>query len=687
MEKETLATTERFVDRDLDWLAFNERVLQEAEDRSNPIYERIKFLAIFSSNLDEFFRVRVSKLRQIGKVEKAVRKPLALKPNKTVAKLLKVVDEQQQRFGKVFRNEILPALAPYGIHLLEFNNYTDGQREFMSAFFNERIRPILAMTDGEALAKNALEDGALYLVVGFKENEELVFIPIPDKKLGRFVQIPSELGTYDYVFLEDIIKASVQQLFPDKTVASNYNIKISRDAELYLDDDHEGDWIQKIYESLRKRQEGQPTRLLFEGTMPKEIQDKVRRLLGIGKVDMVRGGHNHNFSDFFSFPNPLKDKHLVNEPMPPLAHRDFEHCGDLFELIGKGDRILHFPYQRFDYLEKWVQQAALDGNVSSIHISLYRIAKDSLLTTALLTALENNKQVVIFVEAKARFDEENNLEWGKLFEEKGATVFYSFPNVKVHSKILLIHRQEGGEQKGYAYIGTGNFNAKTSKIYCDHGLFTADPTITHDLEQVFRVLKREMLLPKLKTLLVSPFNSRRRFEDLIQFEMEQAQKGLPCGITIKMNSLEDTEMIDWLYRASGAGVAIKLLIRGFCRLRPHVKGLSENIVVTSIVDRFLEHGRVYIFHNQGNEKMFIGSADWMTRNLDKRVEVLVPILDQGIFEELKQLMDLQFSDNVKARSRDANGNNAYVRSTDGGPAVRSQYAIYGHLKSLLGAGR
>jgi len=421
--------------------------------------------------------------------------------------------------------------------------------------------------------------------------------------------------------------------------------------------------------------------LLYEGGMPKNVRKRIRKSLALGKVDMFKGGAHHNFSDFFSFPNPANTSGLEYVEMPPLQQKDFEQAESIFDLIRKKDRLLHFPYQQFGYLEKWLFEAANDAKVVSIDISLYRIAKESQLTSALLKALENKKQVTIFVEGKARFDEENNIKWGIQFQKKGAEVFYSFPNVKVHSKILYIKRKEGNNIRGYAYIGTGNFNAKTSKIYCDHALFTSKKKIGKDLEQVFRVLKRELILPKLKTLLISPYNTRQRFEKLIRTEMANARKGLPAKIIIKMNSLEDKKMIELLYKASNAGVQIKLLVRGFCCLVPQVVGQSENIEVISIVDRFLEHARVFLFHNNGKEKLFMGSADWMTRNLDKRIEVLVEFTDKGIFNEMKELLRIQFSDNLKARIIDGKGTNSYVQSKTGEPNIRSQYAIYESLKS------
>ncbi len=675
---------ERYRDRDLDWLAFNERVLQEIEDTSNPVYERLKFLAIFSSNLDEFFKVRVSKLRQVRKLKKTLRKPLALKPNRLLKEILIEVDKQQERFGKVFKEQIKPTLRNSNILLLEIEDFSEAQHAFAKDYFVKQIAPSVNILDNKKLTTNCLEDGELYLVLKFKGIEAIHFLSVPVKELGRFHKIPATNNLYCYAFLEDLIKLNASTLFPKFNLESQFIIKMSKDAELYLDDDFEGQWVQQIYDSLSKRQKGQPTRLLFESDMPSEIKKQIRKRLSLGKADMVSGGRHHNFSDFFSFPNPTAKTTLFFEPFPPLAHKALSTSKDIFKLIRKKDQIVHFPYQSFGHLEDWVVQASEDTTVVSIQISLYRIATDSRLTTALLTALKNEKKVTIFVEAKARFDEENNLKWGKIFEEKGAQVFYSFQNIKVHSKILLIQRLEKNKAVHYAYIGTGNFNAKTSKIYADHGLFTTNKAITKDLIQVFKVLKREIVQPQLKTLLVSPFNNRASLNDLIQFEIDQSKKGLPSGITLKMNALEDKKMIDSLYKASNAGVKVKLIVRGFSCIRPNLPGLSDNISVLSIVDRYLEHSRIFLFHNQGNEKMFMGSADWMTRNLDKRIEVVTPILDKKVFQELKHILNLQLTDTIKARTRDAYGTNNYVEQTEEKQPLRSQYAIYKYLKSRLG---
>ncbi len=669
--------------RDIDWLTFNSRVLQEAENEDNPLYERIKFLAIFSSNLDEFFKVRISKLRQIRKVQKSIRKPLALKPNKTLKFILKEIHEQQEWFGRIYRESILPGLKGQGIELQKRDDYSVEDKNALSAFFRDVLAPGLEVFHLDAVERNRIEDGKLFLVVVPEESDELLLVPIPVGDHNRFVRLPTDNKGYFYTFIEDVIAEFIGD-FLEQSVMASYCIKISRDAELYLEDDYEGEWIQQIYESLKNRQEGQPTRLLYEGSMPKAIQKQLRKSLELGKVDMIQGGSHHNFSDFFDFPNPIKKGSLHYTPLPQIEHRNFSGDVDIFDVVSRKDQLLHYPYHSFTHLEDWVFQAAQDPMVESIEISLYRVAKKSRLTEALLLALENEVSVTLFIEAKARFDETNNLSWGEIFEDHGAKVYYSFPNIKVHCKVMMIRRIEGEGMKGYAYIGTGNFNAKSARVYCDHALLTANQAIVKDLGNVFKVLKREMILPKLKHLLVSPYSTRETFINLINNEIHLSRQGLPASIFLKMNSLEDSEMIRHLYRASAEGVKIRLLVRGICCLLPGIPGISDNIEVTSIVDRFLEHGRLYLFHNNGDEKMYIGSADWMTRNLDKRIEVLTPILDPERFKELKKILQLQLADNEKARRIDGRDNTDFVKPSQSDSPLRSQYAIYEYLKESTG---
>lgn len=669
--------------RDINWLSFNERVLQEAEDKKyNPLYERMKFLAIYSSNLDEYFRVRVSQLRQMKRVEKSIRKKLALRPNKTVKLILKRVKEQQEHFGNIYRDQIIPELKAHGIILLKSGEYDDTQHQLASVWYNSHLKRDIKprLIDLSKETDLFLENKKLYFCITFKDENKLGIVNIPDGPSGRFVELCARANKHYITFVDDIIRHQVKNLFPDQEITGVYEIKLSRDAELYLDDELDGILAERIYQSLEQRQEGQPTRLLYDAEMPKKSAKRLRKLLNLGKIDMMPGGRYHNFNDFFNFPDPTNNPDLHYKEHTPVKHKILENATNYFDAIAKKDQLVHFPFMSFNYVERFVMQAADDQLVAEIKISLYRVADESILTTALIKALKNGKKVTIFIEAKARFDEENNISWGRRFEEAGAQVIYSYPRIKVHSKILMITRKEGDKKRRYAYIGTGNFNGETSKIYADHGLFTAHKKITKELSRVFEVLEGELIIPRNKHLWVSPFTTRRNFEKLINNEIENARNNKTAQITAKMNSLEDTEMIELLYRASQEGVHIRLIVRGFSSLIPGVKGLSENIFMTSIVDRYLEHGRIYLFHNAGDEQLYMGSADWMTRNLDRRIEVLTPIYDKDLFEELRNILDLQLRDNCKARIQDEEESNAYIENKKGDPAIRSQYAIFEYLK-------
>ncbi len=669
--------------RDLNWLSFNERVLQEAEDRTNnPLYERMKFLAIYSSNLDEYFRVRVSQLRQMKRIEKSIRKKLSLQPNKTVKKILAVVKEQQEQFGNIFKNQIIPDLAKQNIKLVSDSDFTSVHGELADIWYTTHLKNSLETKLVNPSKDNSIfiENQTLYFCVTFEDDKRFGFVKIPTDSNSRFVDLGKHQGNYYITFIDDIIRYKMQTLF-DQKVKGIYEMKLSRDAELYIDDELDGILAERIYKSLEQRQEGQPTRLLYDASMPKDEAKKLRKLLNLGKIDMMPGGRYHNFNDFLKFPDPTENPDLHYEELPFIPHRILENSKDYFEAIREKDQLVHFPFMSFNYIERFVEQAAKDPDVTHIKISLYRVADESILTTALLDAIDRGKDVTIFIEAKARFDEKNNISWGRKFEEKGGRVIYSYPRIKVHSKILMVIRQEDDKARRYAYIGTGNFNGETSKIYCDHGLFTAHSKITKEIHRVFRVLEGELIIPRNKHLLISPFTTRRIFEKLIHNEIDAARAGKPAAITAKINSLEDPEISALLYQASAAGVKIRMIVRGFTCLIPGVKGLSENIEMTSIVDRYLEHGRIYLFHNGGDEQMYMGSADWMTRNLDRRIEVLTPIYDQDLFEELRAILFIQLQDNVKARIQDADETNTFVSKKEGENQVRSQYAIYDYLKA------
>lgn len=668
----------RYKHRDINWLSFNERVLQEAASQDTPLLERLKFLAIFSSNLDEFFRVRISQLRQLKKVDKALRKKLMTKSNKTLKKILVIVHEQQQLFGTIL-NSIYDQLEVYGIYFESRQSCSPEQLDHLQLLFKNEILPHCHVID--EFGSQDLKDSQLYLLLSDGEAPiSLVYVPV--QECGRFIELPG--SQEHYIFLEDVLRINLEQLIPGQHIEGSYALKLSRDAELYLEDETTDlALVERIYHSLRKRATGQPTRLLYDAAMTPEVRRALKKRLGISKIDMFPGGKRHNYSDFFSF-KPKNDSPELRYPtMPPLPHPELSGTSDFFASLRARDQLVHFPYQDFGVLEAFVAQAASDKDVVSIKISLYRVAENSKLTDALLHALSQGKRVTIFVEAKARFDERNNILWGKTFKEKGARVIFSVPNIKVHAKALLVERLEKGNRALYAYIGTGNFNAKTARIYCDHGLFTADKRITKDLSQVFQTLEQEVIVPKLKYLLVSPYNTRTTFLELIENEISQARSGKVAGITAKMNSLEDKSMMDALYRASETGVRVKLLIRGFsCLINNNLRS-KYKIEVISIIDRFLEHGRVYYFENAGQPTMYLGSADWMVRNLDKRIEVLVPILDPDVFKELQEVLQIQFMDTEKARIIDPEDSNRLRKNTGGKSGIRSQFALYELFKQLV----
>lgn len=663
-----MLNTKEYYNRDLSWLRFNDRVLQEAADKRNPLYERIKFLAIFSSNLDEFFKVRVSDIRKIKQLDKPLRKRLITKPNKLLREIKKQVQLQQKEFGRIFFTEIILALQSEGISLLSYKEFNEEQEAFSAKYYEEKIQSSQSLNFSKN--KPFLENEELYLVSQV-EDDALLWVKI-NEDLPRFIILPSADNKHCITFIDDILKHNLNTVY--KQVF--YSIKISRDAELYIDNEYSGNLLDKIKKALPNRVNGQVTRALIDELAPEKLLLKLNEVLDINETDVIKGGTYHNFKDLFGFPNPTT-KNFSFVDFPPLLNKEFDGYPNMFEAIKTKDRLLCFPYQSYQPVVALLDEAAIDVNVQKIKITLYRISKDSLVVKSLLKAAENGKEVFVFIETKARFDEENNIKWGKILEENGANVVYSYPGIKVHSKVLYIERIEENTSHIYGYISTGNFNEKTSEIYTDFGLMTVNPKITGELCQVFQVLEREIIIPKSEQLLVSPFTTRSKFRELIDTEIENALVGKEAYITLKLNSLQDKKMIKLLYKASNAGVKVRLLIRGICCLVPGVKGQSENIYVTSIVDRFLEHGRVYIFGNNGKEKMYLGSADWMTRNLNHRIEVITPILDRDIHLRLKELLDFQLNDTIKSRVIDSNQNNNYVAENTLGES--SQHIIYKNL--------
>ncbi len=684
------------VKRDSSWLEFNARVLQEAADPRVPLYERIRFLAIYSSNLDEFYRVRVSSLRQFKKLPKTERKELFdFKPKRELKNIRRMVYRQQEEFGRIFREEILPQLVEENIHLIHSDQMNPEQRAFAADWFDAHVRqhlelhwlPGRADTDAEGELP-FLDDGQLCLAVSLNEPEaeetgEVALVPLPVDKSGRFVVLPSPADDPDgyYVcFVDSVVRASLSR-WMERRVDFGYSFKLSRDAELYIDNEFDGDLMRKIEHSLTTRDLGLPTRFLYDGDMPSWMLTRLKKALHLSKYDMIPGARYHNFNDFFTFPQPPGREYLAYAPLPPLPHPKLEAAESIMDVVQASDILLSFPYQKYDYIPELIREAADHPEVTKIRITLYRVAKKSQVVANLLYALEQGKQVEAFVEAKARFDEASNLYWGKEMTEAGAYVRYSYPAVKVHTKLLHIERRNAaGDTIHYSYIGTGNFNEKTAKLYTDHALLTSRPALGKDVERVFDLLRGKLILPRCKHLLVAPFNMEDEFLRLIDREIEIARSGGHAYLFLKMNSLEEDEMIKKLRAAARAGVEVRMIVRGICRLVPNK---DENIKIISIIDRFLEHARIFIFGNDGEEKVYIGSADWMNRNLYRRVEVVTPIYDHLIKLELRRVMDMQWRDNQHARHISTRHLNEYRKVTPDAGHFRAQTDIYNYFRRQL----
>lgn len=657
----------RYFDRELSWLAFNERVLQEAADPSVPLGERLNFLAIFSSNLDEFFRVRVASLRSLLRLKKKKVQRLDIDPRTLLADIHGVVGVQQDRFGRILREYLLPELAARGRHLLTESDLLPAQAEAVAAWFDEHVRPLIdpVLLSG-ADPEPFLQNRALYLIVELWPRQgrgvgaitpDYALIQIPSPPLPRFLTLEPADGSTPVMFLDDVIRSNLPRLFAEHETGAAYAVKLSRDAELNLEDEFEGDIVAAIRKSLKKRETGLPCRFLYDLQTPAQLAEVLSRLFHLEPEDLIAGGRYHNLHDLRDFPRGDGPDQSY-PPLEPLPHPDLEGAGSLLAAVTAQDRLLHFPYQKFDYVVRLLEEAATDPGVEEIWITLYRVARDSAIAEALIRAAEAGKRVTAVVELKARFDEESNLDWTERFEQAGVRTFHADPSLKVHAKMALIVRS-GGEP-AVAYLGTGNFNERTARVYTDLALLTADPRLTNDVRSVFAFLSGEEDEPTFEYLLVAPFTLRSGFYERIDAETEAVRNGRPGGLRVKMNSLEDRRMIKRLYDASRAGVPIRMIVRGICCLVPGVEDQSETIRVRSIVDRFLEHARVFIFENAGDPVYYLASADWMKRNLDRRVEVAFPILDPAIQADIEAFMRLQFADDTKARIIDASLSNRCV---------------------------
>lgn len=678
------------INRELSWLAFNERVLQEAEDKTVPLIERLKFLGIYSNNRDEFFRVRVATLKRVVKHQKKAEELMGENPLRLLDKIQKAVIFQQEKFERTYQL-IIKELKKQNIFIIDEKQLTPIQGAFVKNYFREKVKSSLfpIMLDNTTPFPY-LKDRLGYLIIKLGRNDKtkkskFAIIEVPTDNISRFLVLPKDKEKSYIVLLDDVIRFCLDDIFQnfEYDYVKAYNIKLTRDAEIDIDNDLSKSFVEKISKGLKARKKGQPVRLVYDSAIAPDMLDFIMKKIKLGKEDNpIPGGRYHNFKDFISFPN-VGHPDLSYKKIKPLKHPDLKDQSSIIKIIKKKDVLLTYPYQSFDHIIDFLREASIDPKVQSIKITLYRVAKNSSIVQALINALKNGKQVTAVIELQARFDEEANIYWSDKLKEEGATVIYGVPQLKVHSKMFLITRKESGTINHYAHIGTGNFNGDTSRVYTDHTLLTSNSQITEEVEKVFNFYSDNLKGGSYKHLLVSPFYMRKRLVQLINKEIQNAKANKPASLFLKLNNLVDPEMIRKLYEASSEGVEIKLIIRGICSLVAGVKGLSENIEAISIVDKNLEHSRVFIFHNNGDEKYFISSADWMTRNLDYRSEVAVPIYDASIQKQLKAIMDTLWADNTKARVLGSNQNNEYRKPTDK-TKVRAQEKIFTLLKSTRG---
>ncbi len=687
----TKTTNTNIIARDLSWLEFNERVLQEAQDELNPLVERLRFLGIYSSNMDEFFRVRYASIKRLSQISnKGLKRLGGLTPTELLTKISGRVLEMMRQSQQI-NDALIAQLEKKDISFIDETELTVGQQDFVRKFFVEKVSPAvftLILRDKEDVPE--LRDKSIYLAIKFnlKHNPETYqysLIEVPSDLVGRFVELP-KYGKQFMMYLEDVIRFNLKYIFfiYDVDTIEAHTVKITRDAELDLDDDVSKGFLEKMSKSVRNRRIGDPVRFVYDKNIPKDVLQFLIDRMDLDDYDsLIPGGRYHNKKDYIKFPD-IGERDLQFDDLPALPHPDLDMDRSILNVLSEKDVLLFLPFHSFSYMIRLLREAAIDPNVTSIQITVYRLADKSRIVSALTNAAKNGKQVTVVIELKARFDEEANIKWTQELQQEGVQVIFGVQGLKVHSKMFLITRTENGKPRQYANLGTGNFNESTSKLYTDYQLLTGRKEITDEVQKVFNFLQKNYRVNKYKHLVVSPHYTRKFFLNLIENEIQFAKKGMEAGITLKLNSLSDTKLIEKLYEASSYGVKIRLIVRGICSLIPGLKGLSENIEAISILDRFLEHSRVMYFANGGDAKYFISSSDWMPRNLDYRVEVGVPIYDERIKRQLRDHLDIIWKDNVKSRWQNAEQPNEY--RVIKGPHIRSQYALYEYVKKQLKRG-
>jgi polyphosphate kinase len=675
-----------YIPKEISWLSFNERVLQEAENKEVPLIERFKFLGIYSNNLDEYFRVRVATLKRLSQFGAKSKTILGYSPKTTLKKIHEIVLSQNSKFEKIYSG-LIQELDKHKIHIINEKQLNQEQTEFVQKYFHKEVRtrlmPFLIEKDSEL--PNFTDDAiylAIYLVKKETQKKRFALLEIPTHVLPRFIVLP-EKGDDKYVmFIDDIIRYGLKEIFFifDFDEFSAFTIKLTKDAELEIVDDISESYIDKLSRSLQQRKWGTPVRFIYDREIPDDLLKILTKKLNFGPDDVIiPADRYHNFKDFMNFPN-LGRRKFYYEPLVPIPHRDIQAGKSILSAIKKKDIMLFFPYHPFDHFIDLLREVSIDPYVTSIQITLYRLARNSSVINALLNAVRNGKNVTTVVELQARFDEEANILWGNKLMEEGVKVIYGVPGLKVHSKLCLITRIKNEVTQRYAAIGTGNFNEDTAKIYTDHLLLTTNKKITNEVFKAFNFFKVNYKKDNYYHLVLSPFFLRNKIIILIENEIKNAKAGKKAFIYLKMNNLTDSEIINHLYEASKAGVTIRLIIRGMISLVPELKDISENIKAIGIVDRFLEHTRFMIFCNGGNEECFISSADLMTRNIEHRIEVTCPVFDKSIKNEMKEIFEIQWSDNVKARKLDATLSNEFVKP--GKKPIHSQIEVHNYIKRV-----
>lgn len=682
-----MAKVEKIV-RDISWMSFNARVMQEAKDESVPLLDRLKFLGIFSNNLDEFFRVRVASLRRMAALSKTAKASLEEDPDKTLNRIMNLVMEQNKDFDKTF-SVIISELEKNNIFLKTEKQLNQAQKEFVRTYYDDHVRTLIVPLMIESIPQIPyLKDKSIYLacILGSTSNPMMhrySLIEVPTE-LPRFVVLPSAGKYKDIILLEDIIRFNLPQLFSafgfDQFIG--YVIKVTRDAEFDFDVDGNADLIGNLEKGLKGRKKGKATRFVYDKSIDKVLLEYLVKRLQLKKDNLVPGGRIHNFKDFMGFPASVFPDRV---PKPePIMHPALIQPVRIMEVLSRKDILLHFPYHSFDPLIDLLREAAIDPHVESIKITCYRLAKNSQIANALLNAARNGKKVTAVLELKARFDEEANLKWRERLAEEGVNVILGIPNMKVHAKICLIKKVEFGKVKHFGFISTGNFNEVTANFYGDHCLLTSNRQILADVGRVFTYLEKpekNTALKACKVLPVSPVTMRSAFIELMDKEIKHHKSGKASGITIKLNSLVDVALMAKITEAAMEGVKVNLIVRGICCLITESKKFKKTIRAISIVDEYLEHARVFIFENAGDPKVYISSADWMVRNLDHRVEVACPVISKELKKDLINIINLQLAENDKARILDNQQKNNYVPRKEHEPVIRAQKKIYDYIKA------